>query len=546
MNTRNIMPKVAAILFFIISITSCQEDFNTIGADIIGDDSLLSQLDNTKTVVAYSRKLAPVQTNIIPVSQLGVFNDGTFGKSNVSYITQLLMNAPNPVFADTLDQEVILDSVMLYIPYFNENTTEENVTTYTLDSVYGTDPIRISMYESNYFLRDTDPNSNFQDPQYYYSNQSPLFEDNILQNDLAIDIEDFVPSNLGHILITNETATDGEVTIDTTTIAPGIRVALSNDFFKEKILDKEGESELSNNNNFKNYFRGLYFKVSSNTDNGSLFIFNPELANITLYYKFLRPREDSSGDPVLDEEGNQFIDTIYEDYVINFGGVNLNVFENELSPDVASAISNPNVTEGEESLYVRGGDGIMTVLNLFGDDVDENGVADELEVLRDKEWIINDANLKFYVDQSKIIGGDTEPERLTIYNIKNNTVLADYFLDPTSGDVPNDAITNHMGRIERDSDNLGVSYKINLTHHISNLINKDSTNVSLGLISSQNVLLNGFQKLDTLQDPNQDLQTIKTVQRSSVISHEGTVLYGNNTLNEEKKLILEIYYTEPN
>ena len=546
MNTRNIMPKVAAILFFIISITSCQEDFNTIGADIIGDDSLLSQLDNTKTVVAYSRKLAPVQTNIIPVSQLGVFNDGTFGKSNVSYITQLLMNAPNPVFADTLDQEVILDSVMLYIPYFNENTTEENVTTYTLDSVYGTDPIRISMYESNYFLRDTDPNSNFQDPQYYYSNQSPLFEDNILQNDLAIDIEDFVPSNLGHILITNETATDGEVTIDTTTIAPGIRVALSNDFFKEKILDKEGESELSNNNNFKNYFRGLYFKVSSNTDNGSLFIFNPELANITLYYKFLRPREDSSGDPVLDEEGNQFIDTIYEDYVINFGGVNLNVFENELSPDVASAISNPNVTEGEESLYVRGGDGIMTVLNLFGDDVDENGVADELEVLRDKEWIINDANLKFYVDQSKITGGDTEPERLTIYNIKNNTVLADYFLDPTSGDVPNDAITNHMGRIERDSDNLGVAYKINLTHHISNLINKDSTNVSLGLISSQNVLLNGFQKLDTLQDPNQDLQTIKTVQRSSVISHEGTVLYGNNTLNEEKKLILEIYYTEPN
>jgi hypothetical protein len=540
------MPKVAAILFFIISITSCQEDFNTIGADIIGDDSLLSQLDNTKTVVAYSRKLAPVQTNIIPVSQLGVFNDGTFGKSNVSYITQLLMNAPNPVFADTLDQEVILDSVMLYIPYFNENTTEEDVTTYTLDSVYGTDPIRISMYESNYFLRDTDPNSNFQDPQYYYSNQSPLFEDNILQNDLAIDIEDFVPSNLGHILITNETATDGEVTIDTTTIAPGIRVALSNDFFKEKILDKEGESELSNNNNFKNYFRGLYFKVSSNTDNGSLFIFNPELANITLYYKFLRPREDSSGDPVLDEEGNQFIDTIYEDYVINFGGVNLNVFENELSPDVASAISNPNVTEGEESLYVRGGDGIMTVLNLFGDDVDENGVADELEVLRDKEWIINDANLKFYVDQSKITGGDTEPERLTIYNIKNNTVLADYFLDPTSGDVPNDAITNHMGRIERDSDNLGVSYKINLTHHISNLINKDSTNVSLGLITSQNVLLNGFQKLDTLQDPNQDLQTIKTVQRSSVISHEGTVLYGNNTLNEEKKLILEIYYTEPN
>ena len=72
------MRKVAAIFFIIVSMVSCQEDFNTIGSDIVGDESLLSQLDNTKTVVAYSRKLAPVQTNNIPVSQLGVFNDETF------------------------------------------------------------------------------------------------------------------------------------------------------------------------------------------------------------------------------------------------------------------------------------------------------------------------------------------------------------------------------------------------------------------------------------------------------------------------------------
>ena len=542
------MPKIAAMLFLFISIISCQEDFNTIGVDIIGDDHLLTELDDTKTVIAYSRKLAPVQTNIIPVSQLGVFNDNTYGKSNVSYITQLLMNVPNVVFADSLGQEVFLDSVVLYMPYFNDATTDdEDITTYTLDSVYGSDPINISMYESNYFLRDTDPNSNFQDTQLYYSNQGPLFESNLLQNDLFIEIEDFVPSKEGHIITTHVTGDDGEVAIDTTTIAPGIRVPLSNDFFQEKILDKEGDPVLSNNNVFKDYFRGLYFKVNSNTDNGSLFIFNPELSKVTLYYNFLRKRTDASGNDVLDEYGNIIIDTIYEEYVLSFAGQNLNVFENELSPDIASAIENPNVAEGDELLYVRGGDGIITVIDLFGDDVDDNGVADELEVLRDKEWIINDAKLKFYIDQSKVTGGETEPERLTVYNINNNTVLADYFLDPTSADPdPNEAITKHMGRIERDSDKNGVSFEINITHHISNLINKDSTNVSLGLMTSQNVLLNGFQKLDTLQSPNQNLPTIKTVQRSSVLSHEGTVLFGNNTLNEEKKLILEIRYTEPN
>ena len=75
MKTQNTLPKIVAILFFIISIVSCQEDFNTIGGDIVANDSLLSQLDNSQTVVAYSRKLAPVQTNIIPVSQLGIYND---------------------------------------------------------------------------------------------------------------------------------------------------------------------------------------------------------------------------------------------------------------------------------------------------------------------------------------------------------------------------------------------------------------------------------------------------------------------------------------
>ena len=546
MNTRTIMPKVAAILFFIISIVSCQEDFNTIGSDIIGDGSLLSQLDNTKTVVAYSRKLAPVQTNIIPVSQLGVFNDGTFGKSSISFLTQLQMETPNVIFGDSIGHEITLDSVMLYIPYYNQNTTEDGVTSYTLDSVYGASPINININESNYFLRDLDPSSNFQDAQLYYSNEATLFEANLLQNELATEITDFIPSSEGYEIINRDTSTDGSTQIDTTIIAPGIRVALSHDYFQEKILGKEGAPELSNDNNFKDYFRGLYFKVNSDTEDGNLLIFNPELATITLYYNFLRADVDSSGDPVLDDDGNAVIDTIYNNYILRFGGINLNVFDNELTPDIAAAIANPNTLEGDETLYLRGGDGIMTVINLFGEDVDSNGIADELEVLRDQEWIIDDARLKFYIDQNKVTGGNTEPERISIYNINNSTVLADYFLDPTSSNLPADAITNHLGKIERDTDNNGVSYTINLTHHISNLINKDSTNVSLGLMTSQNVLLNGFQKLDTLLNPNQELPTIKTVQRSSVISHEGTVLYGNNTLNEDKKLVLEIYYTEPN
>ncbi len=536
------LSKVLAILFIIIAIASCDEDFNTIGGDIIVDDDLHSLLDENSTVISYSKLLSSVQTNIIPVNQLGIYNDPVFGKSTVNYVSQLLLSETDPTFGDTIGKKIIVDSVLLYIPFFSEETLVDTVTTYTLDSVYGSSPIDISIYESEFFLRDLDPDSNFEDPQLYYSDQGPQFEEFL--GELLATVQDFIPSDEGYILVDEGDLEDEEDDVETL-IAPGFRVNLSPEFFQEKIINKEGDPVLSNNNNFKNYFRGIYLKVESQTNDGNLFIFNPSLANITIKYSFDRPEVDVQGNPVLDENGEQIIGSANEEYILDFGGVDVNLFENDVPLDIEESTTNPNSIEGEESLYVRGGEGIVTVIDLFGNDVDENGIADELEILRDKNWIINDANLIFYVDQNKVSGGSTEPERLIIYNLKNNTVLADYFLDQTTREDPVNALTVHLGRLERGSDQNGDYYKIRLTHHISNLINKDSTNVPLGLIVAQNVLLNGFQSVDSLLNSGKNTTTIREVPRTSTISPEGTVLYGNNTLNEEKRLKLQIFYIDP-
>ncbi len=347
MKTRNYLPKIVAILFIIISISSCDEDFNTIGAEIIGDDSLLSVLDDSHTVISYSRKNAPVQTNNSPLSQLGVYYDQTFGKSTYNFSTQLLLSTVNPIFADELGQEVVLDSVILYIPFYSENILGEEETTYTLDSVYGDSPIKIEMFESNFFLRELDPDSGFEDPQLYYSNQGEEFENFLGDN--IISIEDFVPSDEGYILTaTTPAEIEGEEdVVDSTFVNPGVRTYLPVEFFQEKILDKEGGPELNNNNNFKNYFRGLYFRTSSETNDGSMFKFNNATASITLYYHFERPKENDLGEPILDENGIQIIDTINSEFPLNFGGVNLNTFDNDLSSEVAAAIENPNTVIGE-------------------------------------------------------------------------------------------------------------------------------------------------------------------------------------------------------
>ncbi len=287
-----------------------------------------------------------------------------------------------------------------------------------------------------------------------------------------------------------------------------------------------GTEELRNSNNFKNYLRGIYFKVNSPTNDGSLFIFDASSAYISIYYNYKETID-------ADERKNGV-------FKLNFGGINVNTFDNELSQPIQTALENPNTQTGEENLYLRGGDGIISVVELFGKDLDNNGVADDLELLRAKKWIINEANLIFYVNQDMIPGGATEPERIIIYDLKNSNVLADYNSDITNGLAPILAFTNHYGRLERGSDDKGKYYKLKITDHISNLINKDSTNVPLGIVVSQNVTIRTTQKLENSIEPD-----IEQVPASSVISPEGTILYGNASSNQEKRLKLQIYYTEP-
>jgi len=506
------LPIAGTILFLIIALSSCQQDISTIGSGILGDETPNGILDDSQTIIAYSRKLVPVQSNRLPAYQLGVYNDPIYGKSTVNLLSQLTLELSNPTFGDS----AYVDSVFVYLPFFSTATTVDSTTTYTLDSIYGSSPINVNVLASNYFLRDYDPNSGFQDLQNYYTNDGPTFEEN-----LGIQlgaVENFTPSNNGFIL---REGTDNEEKL-----GPGLRIKLDSTFFQNNILNMEGSEELRNSNNFKNFIRGLYFKVNSSSNDGSLFIFDKTKAYVSIFYT-----SDKESNP--DEKESKV-------YKLNFGGIAVNTFQNQLSPQIQTALQNPNTETGEENLYLRGGDGIISVVELFGKDNDNNGVADELQVLRDKKWIINEANLIFYVNQDLMVGDGTEPERIMIYDLKNSNVLEDYLLDPTNGLEPIDAFTNHFGRLERGSDGNGEYYKLKITSHISNLINKDSTNVPLGIVVSQNVAIRTTQKLLNPMEPD-----IEQIPSSTVVSPEGTILYGNAATNQDKRLKLQIYYTEP-
>ena len=511
MNCKKMLPRIGVFLLFFVVLISCQEDISTIGSEILGTESPNGILDDSQSILAYSKKLSPVQSNRLGIYQMGVFNDAVFGKSNINFLSQLKMELNNPKFG--IDARA--DSVFVYIPYFSKGTTEDSVTTYTLDSIYGNSPINIIISESGYFLRDLDPDSGFQETQPYYSNQGSLFS-SYVREDLAT-VENFIPNTKSYVLRKGEK--------DEEKLAPGLRIALPTAFFQDRIIRKEGSQELLNNNNFKNYLRGLYFQVNSD-NNGNLFLFDASKAYVAIHYSY--KEEDSS------------TERTYKKFKLNFGDVSVNTFNNQPLPDYMQAdLDNPNIESGNNNLYLRGGDGIISVVELFGKDADNNGVSDELELLRSKKWLINEANLIFYVNQDLMSGSNSEPERIKIYDLKNNTILADYNMDPTNGLPPYAAIKNHLGILERGSDGKGKYYKLKITNHISNLINKDSTNVPLGIVVSQNVTSNAYQKLLEPMEPN-----ITKVPAGDVVSHEGTILYGNAASNPEKKLKLQIYYTK--
>jgi hypothetical protein len=155
--------------------------------------------------------------------------------------------------------------------------------------------------------------------------------------------------------------------------------------------------------------------------------------------------------------------------------------------------------------------------------------------------LVNEANLVFFVDENLITSN--YPERIYVYDMENKLPLVDYFLDIPNNGIPSLSRINHLGPLERVGGKL--RYKVKITEHIKNLLLRDSTNVDLGLsvslnVNSENPSNNPGQRL--VQSSSNEF----TVPPSSVLSPRGTVLHGNNTESEDRRVYLEIYYTEPN
>lgn len=538
---KNSFFKTIPFLLFIILFNSCDKEFNVVGEDLIGDNSFDIQ-KSEYPVIAYNQKLGPIQSNNMDVNPLGIYDNPSFGTTNANFVTQLALATASPTF----DSSAKIKSVVLTIPYFYDKTktvvNTDGSSTYVLDSIYGPDKakMKLSVYESGYYMRDLDPEEQFSQPQKYYNNQFSDFNTNkigaALNDSIAIKSQntEFFFDPAEHVV---KTTTDGKET--TTRTPPGMELFLNKEFFKNKIL-KAPAGSLTDNNVFKNYFRGLFFNIETIGGNpGNLAMLNFKSGKITITYTETVNLVATDKTLVLNLSGNTVS-------LLDQSNPNIN-FANATNP------SNINSDKGDANLYLKGGEGSMSILKLFGEDkygIDgvsgaPNGVADQLDIMRKNKYLINEANLVFHLNSSAM-GSSYVPQRIYLYDFKNNQVLIDYYeTTAVSSNTKNNKFV-FGGILTKKSDLEGGSYyKFRITNHIRNLVKyADSTNVDLGLVVTEDINKSSFYSLrDKTGFPLK-------VPMTSVMNPLGTIVFGNNIPTDDKdynkRLKFEIYYTKPN
>ena len=160
------------LLFF---MTSCNKDYNTVGVDLIDNKPFNTDIEEVPVFVKMN-KIPPYIANAISTFQLGIYEDNIYGKSKVSFLSQLSFDTPNAVFgifsptdeingmedniAAIPELETIKD-VFLDIPFFTNVDDDDNDGVINLYDVDSEDPYSDSDGDG---VSDADESNAGQDP----------------------------------------------------------------------------------------------------------------------------------------------------------------------------------------------------------------------------------------------------------------------------------------------------------------------------------------------------------------------------------------------
>ena len=415
--------------------------------------------------------------------------------------------------------------------------SEDNL--YEIDSLYGdiNSNFNIKVHELTYYLNDLDANNNFETQKIYYSNQDfydeGYFGEELSNTNFKLNLEEQVFNYLTDDPLTEDIDERDKVELR---LSPRIRIPLNNDFFQRKIIEMEGNSVLESSSSFKlDGIRGLIIQTE-NFSSDLYMLLNFNSAQVRIEYEFDSYNNNGTENDTDDDE----IERLSSSISIPFGGIRINTIKNSFfNVEIEKRIKESNEGKHTDRLFIKSGK-YHGLIRLFSKkSSSENTYLNEL---RNKNIIINEASIAFYIDDNFDGSNNLVAQRLYLYDILSGQPLNDLSIDgSTDVSVTNGDKKIFGGILEYDATNKPYRYKFNITNHISNVIRKDSTNFDLGLVVSSNIN-DVFQKR-ALVGENEFLN----YPRSSILNPLGAILVGSNLSEEEsndKKVQLEIIYTE--
>lgn len=467
---------ISALLLVFSGVISCEKDFTDIGTSIIGN-SKFNTKDTILEVTITQRDIDAIRgdnlaTGSIGEYLLGVYQDqtGNYEKIEASLVTQV-RNSINLNVNLGASNDTVITSVMnnafIKLPYIATKKTNNSDGTpvFTLDSVLGTTSVGVSLkvYRNMTFLNTLDPQNPAQGNSY---NTDFAFQKGELLN------EDpnftFIPNPNDTVYYYDRTLNSGAKIQDTLKLAnanPFLVIPLDKALMKSLFYDKFGDAEFASQEALNNYFRGLIIEASG--DENSLVPFSGTTAlNPSLEINYINELERiSTGEK----------DTIKRTASFSLSGLSINNSRiYKMTPETSPASTN--------QVIVQGTAGKIADVNILQ--------GSQLQDLKAKNWLINDATLTFYIDQSR----DTTaiPQRLFLYKEETN-------FSAQIKDAYSEGFDNFSGILQKEGiKNDNYSFKI--TDYISDVLGTASLNNSNLVLKVYNTTDNPVknQALDTV------------------------------------------------
>ena len=381
---------------------------------------------------------------------------------------------------------------------------------YDIDSLFGDREATfdIEINKLNYFLRQLDPNQNFEQGQIYYSDfSSSVHKDQLLANEnITLDFNEIVKDSAGNL-------------------SPRIRVPLNKQIFQQLILDKEGDSALATSEDWRDFFRSISIETS-NFSSPLLMLLDTNSMVIRIDYTYKSEVADS--DPVVLEDKT-------DEFLINtLGSIRFNTLAKTTTAD--AELNDIVSATAPAQIALSGGLGTVADIQLFEDN-------DALEDLKGRPWLLNEANLIFHVDKQAVgVYGHTLPNRLYLYNANTLAPIIDFAQDAVA--TPTLAKIVYGGFLIEEEEGNKQYYKVRITNYLKNIITNDSINAPLR-VALTDVLPNQTQ----VAMAKVNAADVSKIPTGSVTTPKSGVFVGPNPSNpdlSDLKLQLEIFYTEIN